>query len=68
MSQVEIIAALRSERLRRGMTLAEVGALVVMPLQQIHDWEFGNRSPRIDGLIRWAGVLGFAVKLETIEP
>jgi transcriptional regulator with XRE-family HTH domain len=59
----EITGALRAERLRRGMTLADVGAVVGVSLQQIGAWEVGTFRPRVDSLIRWANAVGLDVAL-----
>jgi ribosome-binding protein aMBF1 (putative translation factor) len=67
----ELIAALRAERERQGLSLADLAERTGMDRSAIHKIEIGlNRNPTFATLSRYASALGTRIEwhLETIEP
>lgn len=58
-----IMAALRTERLRRGMTLTELSHLVGYNRKMLSACETGYRTPNLFQLIAWAQVFNFTLTL-----
>jgi len=59
-----IAAALRAERLRRGLSLRQVGELMGHNSHQtVWQWEHGTNSPLLVSLRDWATALGYDLAL-----
>lgn len=67
----ELIAALRAERERQGLSLSDLAERAGMDRSAIHKLEIGlNRNPTFATLSRYASALGTRIEwhLEMIEP
>jgi DNA-binding phage protein len=67
----ELIAALRAERERQGLSLSDLAERAGMDRSAIHKLEIGlNRNPTFATLSRYAGALGTRIEwhLAMIEP
>ena len=59
-----IVAALRAERQRRGLTLQQVGKWMGLRARvSVWHWESGNRQPTLPNLREWASALGYDLAL-----
>jgi DNA-binding XRE family transcriptional regulator len=59
----ELIAALRAERQRQGLSLADLAERTGMDRAAIHKLEIGlNRNPTLATLTRYAGALGARIE------
>lgn len=58
-----IITQLAVAREDAGLSLHEVGRRARRGHTQIRSWELGTAQPGIDGLIDWAGALGYDLAL-----
>ena len=62
----DVVATLRSERLRQGLTMDEVAHRVFGSFDGSHisRWEKHQMTPRLDSFIAWAQSMGLSVRLE----
>jgi len=59
-----IIATLRAERGRLGLTQTDVAQLIGRKTYQtIHQWESGKNTPTLASLRAWANALGYDLAL-----
>jgi transcriptional regulator with XRE-family HTH domain len=58
-----LVAALRSERRSRGLSLSDMAALVDTSSASISRWESGLLCPGVVSLVRWSAVLGYGLEL-----
>lgn len=63
MSYKELIAVLRTERIRRGLTQADVAHRAGYAPVTIGCYEIGHGMPSVDALTRWAQALGYSITL-----
>ena len=64
-----VVAALRDERRRQGMTQTDVArAIGRKTYQTVHQWEKGTNPPSIVNARAWANALGLDLTLTRISP
>ncbi len=62
-----LLAALRAERLARGVSLDQLGQRAGFAHDLIGKWERGARSPRLANAVAWANALGFDLTLAALD-
>lgn len=62
-SAIVIITQLAIAREDAGLSLHEVGRRATRGHTQISGWESGRTQPSLDGLLDWAGALGYDLAL-----
>lgn len=70
MSHIDpIVAELRAERRRQGLTQTDVArAIGRATYQTVHQWEKGTNHPKIDNVRAWADALGYEIVLTRKRP
>lgn len=63
-----MVAALRQERLRQGLTQAAVARRAGYARKTIGGYETGHDNPSVDALAHWAAALGLRVALYPPPP
>ena len=58
MNEKKLAARIRRIRIDQGLTMVTAGRACGISKQAWHQWETGERSPRISSLLKIAGVLG----------
>lgn len=58
-----LVASLRDERVRRGLTQAAVARRAGYTRRTIGCYEIGHHVPSVDALIRWAHALDYTLTL-----
>lgn len=59
-----IVAELRAERRRRGLSQTQVGTLIGRrSYQTVWQWESGTNDPGLSSVREWAAALGFDLAL-----
>lgn len=58
-----LCAALREQRIARGLTLAALVGDSELRIAQVSEWERGGKTPTLASLVRWADRLGYDLTL-----
>lgn len=62
----DVVATLRAERQRQGLSMHALGEIFGASASSVHDWEHGVHVPTLTSLRAWAGALGYDVALIVI--
>jgi len=63
-----IVAALRAERQRQGLSQGEVARRLSTSTPIVCKWERGTHSPSLHRAVEWAAALGLQVSLSPVTP
>ena len=64
MKIVEVIDALKGERILRGLSLRSLGDELGVSKAKLHNWETGRNRPPYDGLQDWGEALGYTISFD----